>query len=159
VENNQCSCSRAPTLVFPCSGGADVGAISDLAARRLTELAVGRMFCLAGVGGRVSGILRSTEAADQILAIDGCSLDCARKTLEKASFMDFSHLRVTDLGLAKGASPPSPGSIGLVVRAAQRALGVASTTALSVDDQQGSRRSETPTAGVSRRSSFCSGDQ
>ena len=159
MENRECVCSRAPALVFSCSGGADVGAISDLAARRVTELDVEKRFCLAGIGGRVSGILRSTEAADQIFAIDGCLLECTRRTLQEASFTDFVHLRLADLGLIKGESPPSPDSIGLVVRAAQRVLGVASITTRSVDDQQRSRRSRTPSAGVSRRSSFCCGDQ
>jgi uncharacterized metal-binding protein len=79
-----------------------VGELSDLAARKLNLNGVGRMFCLAGVGGRVSGILEKTRAANRILAIDGCPLDCARQTLEGADIRDFAHLRVTDLGMEKG---------------------------------------------------------
>ncbi len=74
------------------------------------------MFCLAGVGGRVSGIMVSTQAAAAILAIDGCPLDCARKTLEEAGFTRFEHLRLADIGIEKGKSPVTEDRISKVVR-------------------------------------------
>ncbi|MBF0245437.1 MAG: zinc-binding protein, partial [Planctomycetes bacterium] len=55
-----CACSTAPTLIFACSGAADVGAVTDLAARRLTKEGAGKMFCLAGIGGKVEGFLANT---------------------------------------------------------------------------------------------------
>lgn len=36
-NDNECGCQAAPQLIFPCSGAADVGEISDRAARRLTR--------------------------------------------------------------------------------------------------------------------------
>jgi len=63
------------------------------------------MFCLAGVGGRVSAIMKSTESAERILAIDGCPLDCAKKCLEEAGFKNTLHLQVAHLGMEKGKSP------------------------------------------------------
>ena len=59
-ESKNC-CSAAPKLIFACSGAADVGAIADQAARKLTREGKGKMFCLAGIGGRVSGIMKSTR--------------------------------------------------------------------------------------------------
>lgn len=97
-------CGGAPKLVFACSGAADVGAIADQAARKLTKEGAGKMFCLAGVGGRVSGIMKTTEAARKILAIDGCSFDCAGNCLKQAGFEDFEHLQLAELGLEKGRS-------------------------------------------------------
>ena len=98
-QNACCSCSAAPKLIFACSGAADVGRISDLAARKLTAEGAGKMFCLAGIGGHVTGIVATTRAAAAILAIDGCPLDCARKTLEASEFRQFEHLRLSDLGM------------------------------------------------------------
>ena len=46
-------CSGGPKLIFACSGAADVGEISDRAARKLSKDGIGAMFCLAGVGGRI----------------------------------------------------------------------------------------------------------
>jgi len=84
-----CACGEAPKLIFACSGGADVGALADQAARKMTRDGAGRMFCLAGIGGRVSGIVKTTEAAGKILAIDGCPLNCAKKTLGRGWIQRF----------------------------------------------------------------------
>ena len=103
--SNECASSAAPKLIFACSGAADVGAISDQAARKLTREGAGKMFCLAGVGGRVSGIMKTTESASAILAIDGCALDCVRNCLKQAGITELEHLRLADLGFEKGESP------------------------------------------------------
>ena len=108
--SNQC-CSEAPKLIFACSGAADVGAIADQAARRMAKDGVGKMLCLAGIGGRVSGIMKTTESAEKILAIDGCPLACAKNCLEQAGFTKFEHLQVADLGLEKGKSSVSDEAI------------------------------------------------
>ncbi|MYL82998.1 zinc-binding protein [Desulfovibrio aerotolerans] len=104
-EKKSCGCAAAPKLVFACSGGADVGALADQVARKLAADGVAKMFCLAGIGGRVSGILKTAEAASRIMAIDGCPLNCARKTLEEAGFTNFAHVQLADLGFKKGESP------------------------------------------------------
>jgi uncharacterized metal-binding protein len=117
-----CACSAAPKLVFACSGAADVGQISDLAARKLTAVGAGKMFCLAGIGGRVSGIMETTRAAAAVLAIDGCPLDCARKTLEEAGFPRFEHLRLSEMGMEKGKSPATEEQVNKVVSLAKSRL-------------------------------------
>jgi uncharacterized metal-binding protein len=80
-KNDGCGCGAAPKLICSCSGAADVGELADRTARELSANGNGKMFCLAGIGGPVSGIIRSTEAAASILAIDGCVLDCTQKSL------------------------------------------------------------------------------
>ena len=89
-------------LIFSCSGAADVGELSDKVARGLTKEGAGKMFCLAGVGGRVPGIMKMTESAEEILAIDGCDLQCVAKCLNEAGFDKFQHAVITDMGMAKG---------------------------------------------------------
>jgi uncharacterized metal-binding protein len=59
------------------------------------------MYCLAGIGGHISGIIESTKAAKKIIAIDGCPVSCARKTLEHAGFSVAEHVIVTELGITK----------------------------------------------------------
>ena len=104
-------CCGGTQLIFACSGAADVGAIADQAARRLTKEGAGKMFCLAGVGGRVSGIMKTTEATDKILAIDGCPLDCAKKRLEQAGFTNLEHLQLAEIGFEQGKSPVSDDAV------------------------------------------------
>jgi uncharacterized metal-binding protein len=119
-----CACqgSGGPKLIFACSGCADVGELADQAARKLDRDGAGRMFCLAGIGGRVSGIMRSTEMAGSILAIDGCPLDCTRKTLDVAGFTCINHLRLSDIGFTKGATEVSTAALAQVVEQAKKYL-------------------------------------
>ena len=115
-------CAAAPKLIFACSGAADVGALTDLAARQLTREGVGKMYCLTGVGGRVDGIMKTVEKADQILVLDGCPLNCARKTLETAGFNRFHHIELSGLGLAKGQSPATDENLAAVMQAAKKEM-------------------------------------
>ena len=104
-------------MIFACSGAADVGRIADMAARTMTKDGIGSMFCLAGVGGRVGDIMERTASASAILAIDGCSLECANLCLRQAGFEDFAHLRLDELSMEKGKTPPSKDAIRKVAAA------------------------------------------
>lgn len=110
-EKTPCACGIAPILIFPCSGGSDVGALTDQAARLMTADGVGRMYCLAGIGGRIPAMIETTLGARVILAIDGCPQNCARHTLEQAGFIGFEHLRLSELGMEKGSSPMVPENV------------------------------------------------
>lgn len=107
-------CEPASKLIFACSGAADVGKIADLSARKLTDDGVGKMSCLAGVGGRVKPLMEITKAAQAILAIDGCPLHCARNTLEQAGFKEFEHVCLADIGMAKGQTPVTDEAVAKV---------------------------------------------
>lgn len=121
-QENSCSCSGGPKLIFACSGAADVGEIADRATRQLSKEGVGKMFCTAGLGGRVSGIIKTTESADKILAIDGCPLNCVKKSLEQAGFNEFEHLQLADLGLEKSSSPATQDNITKVATKAKEMI-------------------------------------
>ncbi len=107
-SQSQCSCTPAPKFVFPCSGASDVGGLSDQAARQMTKDGTGKMYCLAGIGGRVDAIMANTQGAAKILVIDGCSQECARKTMELAGFKQFEHLKLEQMGFKKGETPVTP---------------------------------------------------
>ena len=113
-SNSQCPCQSAPKLIFSCSGASDVGGLTDRAARQMTGDSVGKMYCLAGIGGRVATIMETTRAAAKMLVIDGCPQECARKTMEQAGFTGFQHLTLASLGLHKGSSPATDEHIRLV---------------------------------------------
>jgi len=113
-SNPQCTCQSASKLIFSCSGAADVGGLADRAARQITIDQAGRMYCLAGIGGRVQGIMETTRAAAKVLVIDGCPQECARKTMEQAGFTGFQHLKLASLGFLKGSSPATDEHIRLI---------------------------------------------
>ena len=107
-------CSGDPALIFACSGAADVGQIADMAARKMSKDGAGKMFCTAGLGGRVEPIMKMTASASKILAIDGCPLNCVKSSFEQAGFNEFIHLQITDLGLEKGKSPVTDENVAKV---------------------------------------------
>lgn len=109
-----CACGSNPALIVACSGAADVGELADLTARKLSRDKKGAMFCLAGVGARISGFVKSAEGADSILVIDGCPLNCAAKTLKEVSVEKFMHVTVTELGLVKGQCGVSEANIAKI---------------------------------------------
>lgn len=102
-ENCSCSCacdSTTPALVFPCAGGSNVGQISNAAAVELDRMGKARIYCLAGVAAHIDGMVASAQGA-RAIAIDGCSVACARKALEHAGVQVERAIVVTDLGIAK----------------------------------------------------------
>jgi len=116
-------CAPAAKPIYPCSGAADVGEIADHAARKLTADGVGKMSCLAGIGGRIPNLLEIARGAQVILAIDGCPMHCARNTLEKAGFTKFEHICLADLGMAKGKTPATAEAAAKVAAEGKKRLG------------------------------------
>ncbi len=102
MTNDKCLCDSTENLIFPCSGGSNVGQIANESAKNLTTKSYGKMYCLAGIGGHVSRLIESTKAAKKLIAIDGCPVSCAKKTLEHVAFKPDVHVVVTDLGIQKG---------------------------------------------------------
>ena len=94
-------CGGKSVLFYACSGGANVAEISDKAARQLMFDGQGTMFCLAGLGAGIGGMIQTAKDADVNLVIDGCPMDCARKVFEKAGITNFVYVKVTDLGIEK----------------------------------------------------------
>lgn len=120
--NCSCGCSKGPKVIYACSGSSDVGEITDRAARKLSADGAGKMTCIAGIGGRAGALLDIADAADYILALDGCPQNCAKKTLELAGYKDFGHIGLYDLGLPKGKSPATEKNIAIVVEKGKELL-------------------------------------
>ena len=96
-----CGEAEKVTLVFACAGASNVGQTTNEAAKQLEIDGVARYFCLAGIGGKISGMIESTKAAGRIIALDGCNVACAQKTLENEGLKPTVYLQVTELGIKK----------------------------------------------------------
>jgi len=92
---------KKTVLIYACSGGANVAEIADKAARELMFAGQGTMFCLAGLGAGIQGMIQTARDSDVNLVIDGCPMDCAKKVFEKAGVTNFAAMKVTDLGIEK----------------------------------------------------------
>ncbi len=117
-----CACGGKTILVFPCSGSADVGEMADRAARRLSKEPCVKMGCLAGIGGNISGFIASANGADLVIALDGCPVDCARKTLETHGVKKLKQLKVSDCGFKKGKTTITGRNIEKVFKYAKQLI-------------------------------------
>ncbi len=88
-------------LLYACSGGANVAEISDKAAREMMFSGCGTMFCLAGLGADIQGMIQTAHDADLNLVIDGCPMDCAKKVFDRHGLTNYRQIKVTDLGIEK----------------------------------------------------------
>ncbi len=98
---NECCATGNNIMILACSGGSNVGQLSNQAAVELTREGVGKMFCLAGIGGQLSGFVQSARDVPEMVVIDGCSLGCAKACLENAQVPMKKYLVLTDIGIEK----------------------------------------------------------
>jgi uncharacterized metal-binding protein len=96
-----CCAGNGNIMILACSGGSNVGQLSNQAAVELTQEGFGKMFCLNGIGGHLDGFVQSAKDVPQMVAIDGCGLGCAKAVLEHAQVPLQAYLVVTDLGIEK----------------------------------------------------------
>ena len=88
-------------LLFACAGGSSVGQLANDACRELSREGKGKIYCLAGVGGHIAGIIDTAKKAEAVIAVDGCGVRCALKALEAADVPVTEHIVLTDFGFAK----------------------------------------------------------
>ena len=96
-----CCASAGNIMILACSGGSNVGQLSNQAAIELTREGFGKMFCLAGIGGKLSGFVQSAKDVENMVALDGCPVGCAKAILEQAEVPLKNHLVITELGIEK----------------------------------------------------------
>lgn len=122
MEDKRC-CGNTEVLVYSCSGGANVAEISDLAARKLMKEGTGKMFCLAGLGAEIEGMIQAARDAHMNLVIDGCPMDCAKKIFDKSGVTNYKQIKVTDLGIEKqSGAEVSAEQVDQVVKTARQKL-------------------------------------
>jgi len=97
----ECCTPGGNVMILACSGGSNVGQLANQAAVELTQEGFGKMYCLAGIGGHLSGFVQSAKDVPQMIAVDGCPTGCAKAILDHAEVPIRSYLVLTDLGLEK----------------------------------------------------------
>lgn len=95
-------------MVFACAGGSNVGQITNSAAVEITNEGKGRMYCLAGLGGHVQGLIDNTNIADKVIVVDGCPVGCAKRIVEHAGIKIDGYIEISKEGMEK-----TPGNLGV----------------------------------------------
>lgn len=124
TTKKDCCGGGATKVVLACSGGSNVGQMTNEAAKRLDMAGDGIFFCLAGVGGQISGMVASVKGADKVLVLDGCSVGCGKKCADQAGVSGYQYLVLTDLGIEKKHVYDLPeADVAKAVQAARQQLG------------------------------------
>jgi uncharacterized metal-binding protein len=97
----ECCVQGNNIMILSCCGGSNVGQLSNRAAVELTQEGFGKMFCLAGIGGHISGLVQSAKDVQQIIVIDGCDIGCSKAILENADVSFKNYVVLTELGIGK----------------------------------------------------------
>ena len=97
----ECICKAEDVILLPCSGGSNCGQIANQTAVNLDIEGVGRIYCLAGIGAHIDGMVESDRGAKRIVALDGCQVACAKKTIEHAGLTLTDWICVTQEGINK----------------------------------------------------------
>jgi len=105
VDNNQ-KLSKSKIAILTCAGGSNTGQLANAIGAKLAKANLGYMVCLAGIAAGIETSFKKISQAKNILVIDGCPKNCAKKILEKAGIKINYHYDVTKLGIKK-----VPGSI------------------------------------------------
>ena len=58
---NDCCDPNGNIMILACSGGSNAGQLSNQSAVELTREGFGKLFCLAGIGGQLSGFVQSAK--------------------------------------------------------------------------------------------------
>jgi len=97
----ECCTPGGNIMILACSGGSNVGQLSNQAAIELTQEGFGKMFCLAGIGGHLGGFVQSAKDVPAMVAVDGCEVGCAKAILDHAKIPTKNYLVLTELGIEK----------------------------------------------------------
>jgi uncharacterized metal-binding protein len=117
-----CCATGNNIMILACSGGSNVGQLSNQAAVELTQEGFGKMYCLAGIGGQLKGFVQSARDVPMIAAIDGCSVGCAKAILKNADIQNYNYVVLTELGIEKNKNlSPSAVEVGKVKDAVRNA--------------------------------------
>lgn len=122
-EKKKCMCGCSDVRVVTCSGASNVGQIANQAAIVLAKEDVAGFFCLAGVSGHIPGMVKAAKEAGLMIAIDGCPVQCAAKTLQHAEIEPAIQIVVTELGIEKSPDlAPDEKSCTMVVKKVKEEL-------------------------------------
>ena len=88
-------------LVYSCSGCSSAAQMANYIALRLDREGMAEMSCIAGVGGDVPHLMKIASSGRQILALDGCPLQCAKACLRQRGIEPDEHVTLSEHGVSK----------------------------------------------------------
>ena len=91
--------------IVSCSGASNTGKFADETARMLMSEGTAKMLCLARFSIDKAFAETTKGEITKLVVLDGCPIDCAKKTMLENGIENFLHIHTTDYGIVKGKTP------------------------------------------------------
>lgn len=88
-------------LIYSCSGCSSAAQLANHLAIRMDRRGAAEMSCIAGLGGDVKPLVRLAKSGRSIAMLDGCPLQCGRRTLARHGIEPDLHWDLSRLGVRK----------------------------------------------------------
>ncbi|WP_083642302.1 putative zinc-binding protein [Desulfosporosinus metallidurans] len=126
TEGKEVEEKKSPVALFYCAGASNVGQ-STVTGCVETAGILGynrvALLCLASISAGLKNMFNGAKNARGIVAVDGCPMSCAKRTLEKAELKVDQHLIVSkDLDVPKNFRISDAGAIKQVTNALVQAV-------------------------------------
>ena len=91
---------KLPT-VYSCSGCSSAAQMANYLALELNRKKIAKMSCIAGVGGKVKGLVNEAKNSNSIVALDGCHLKCVENCLNGVGLKPTHHYILSNYNVQK----------------------------------------------------------
>jgi uncharacterized metal-binding protein len=99
-NGENCCTAAADRFVVACSGGSNVGQVTNLVAVRMMQKGIARMTCLAALGAHLPAYIESVKDTE-LIVLDGCPVACGKQVAEHVGLKDFKYFVISEMGIAK----------------------------------------------------------
>lgn len=91
--------------IVACSCASNTGCYTDTIARKMAAAGEAKMLCLARFAIDKTFAETAKKDIQNLIVLDGCPINCAKKIVEQAEIKDFHHINTTDFEIIKGKTP------------------------------------------------------
>jgi uncharacterized metal-binding protein len=88
-------------LVYSCSGCSSAAQTANSIAIKMDREKVAEMSCIAGVGGDVKPLVITAKSGREIIAVDGCPLECCKHILARHDLEAKHHFILSNFEVPK----------------------------------------------------------
>ena len=90
-------------LFFPCVCGSNAGILTYEISKKMKDSGLADMESIAKISAEIGNTVNTAKNSDTV-ALDGCKVCCAKKSLELKG-INVKSIVLTDLGVVKGKTP------------------------------------------------------
>lgn len=101
--------------IVACSGASNTGCYTDTIARKMAAEGEAKMLCLARFAIDEKWAEKAKKDIQNLIVLDGCPINCAKKIVEQTGIKDFHHINTTDFEIIKGKTTVTDDKVNSII--------------------------------------------